>query len=467
MKTKLLGIRFLIISLDVSFLRSIKIQLQDRGAEVFLSKNFLTAQSLLEEKNPQIAICYFTNKEEAVEFITIFQKLIPTGLLYFFGKDFIGEKLISKKDLNLFQEQVRFLLPPINWQKIFEQIQNELASRSTDLANLSPEIGKLQYYLLFRSKKMQQGLEFLPKMADTNYSVLITGESGTGKEMVARAIHSLSKRKNKPFIAINCGAIPENLVESELFGYEKGSFTGATATKKGKFELANHGTLLLDEIGDMPLHLQTKLLRILEDGQVFRVGSEKGFSVNIRVLAATNVQLHKKIKEKLFREDLFYRLNILRIQIPPLRERKEDISLLAWHFLQRVLSEINFPAPYPYLTDEAVIELQKYSWYGNVRELKNFMTQLAILLPQKTRKIDKQYIKNVLQNFSIDYSINKKNLSLEKEQDIFQISLDKTLNEAKNLYIEKVLQICNNNKTKASKSLGISLRSLRQKKNSK
>jgi transcriptional regulator with PAS, ATPase and Fis domain len=466
MKLDLSGIRFLFISPDVAFLREQKNELTCHyKAEVLLGKNFSDANSILEAENPHVTICYFTSAQESWSFARLFQKTNPAGLLYFYGKENFKKQDLADSQWEPHKEQIKFLPEPVEWDKVFTEIHEKLSSRFTSLKNLSPAINQLQYYLLFRSEKMQRGLEFLPQMALTDYSLLITGESGTGKEMVARAVHSLSKRKEKPFVAVNCGAIPENLAESELFGYEKGAFTGANSTKKGKFELANRGTLLLDEIGDMPLHLQTKLLRILEDGQVFRVGSEKGFGVDVRVLAATNVHLQQKIEEKLFRSDLFYRLNILQIRIPPLRERKDDIGLLAWHFLQRVLSEIGFQAPYPYLTDDAIIELQAYPWYGNVRELRNFITQLAVLLPPRTRKIDGEKMKTTLSEFSSYFQNLSDNFTKAPPQDFFQIPLNKKLEEVKNLYIEKVLKLCNNNKTKAAKSLGISLRSLRQKQN--
>ena len=178
-------------------------------------------------------------------------------------------------------------------------------------------------------------------------------------------------------MSVNCAAIPETLIESELFGYEKGSFTGATGVKKGKFELANKGTLLLDEIGDMPLQLQTRLLRVLEAGKVSRIGGERDITLDVRVIAATHNNLKQKIIDGLFREDLYYRLNILNIHLPPLRERKEDISLLAWNFLQRVLSEVNYKPPYPYLSQQSIQLLESHNWSGNVRELKNcLMTQI-------------------------------------------------------------------------------------------
>ena len=455
------GIRFLLVSTDVNFLRNIKNKLKNTySAEVFFCSNVKDAKLILEVETVHIAIFCLEDKDLVLEFTLFFQEITSQqGLLYFLQKKnhFIDKNFL--KNIPQFSlENINFLQEPVDWEEILAKLHLKIIERNTSLQTLNTETKQIQYYLLFQSQKMKENLEFLPRIANTDYSVLITGESGTGKEMVARAIHSISNRRNKSFVAVNCGAIPENLVESELFGHERGSFTGASATKKGKFEIAHKGTLLLDEIGDMPLHLQVKLLRILEEGQVYRVGSEKSISVDVRVLASTNVSLQQKIQEKLFREDLFYRLNILQIKIPPLRERKEDIGLLAWHFLQKVLSELDYPAPYPYLSDEAVAEIQQKTWKGNVRELKNFMTSLAVLLPPSVRRIESDYLKKALQKFS-----NVSEYQVHLPENSFITSLDKTLEEIKDLYIEEIIALCKNNKTKAAKSLGISVRSLRQK----
>ena len=221
--------------------------------------------------------------------------------------------------------------------------------------------------------------------------------------------------------------------------------------------MANKGTLLLDEIGDMALQLQTRFLRVLEEGKVSRIGSERDIALDVRVIAATNNDLKQKIKEGLFREDLYYRLNILNIDLPSLRERKEDISLLAWHFLQRVLIEMNYKPPYPYLSQETIQLLEQHNWSGNVRELKNLMTQIAVLLPSGIRKIEPTRItKSLLQNIS----------NQVQNEDLFQVTLGMSLEEVKDSYIQKILDSKKGNKTKAAKTLGISLRSLRQRTNS-
>ena len=215
----------------------------------------------------------------------------------------------------------------------------------------------------------------------TNGWVLISGENGTGKELVARAIHCYSNRRDKPFIDVNCAAIPENLIESELLGHEKGAFTGATERKKGKFELAHDGTIFLDEIGDMSLNTQAKILRVLQEQSFSRLGSSKTIAINVRVIAATNKNLEEEISKGTFREDLFYRLNVIPVIVPPLRERHEDIPLLAATFLGFYAGERGEPDKQ--LSPEAMAILQDYNWPGNVRELKNLMERLAIMSPAR------------------------------------------------------------------------------------
>lgn len=230
--------------------------------------------------------------------------------------------------------------------------------------------------ILGRSKAMLQILRLVKKIAQTEATVLITGESGTGKTLIAKNIHLLSERRFKPFIVINCSAIPENLLEAELFGYERGAFTGAYTSKKGKLELAHQGTIFLDEIGDLPLNLQPKLLRVLQDKEFERLGGEEPIKVDLRIIAATNRPLELLMKEGRFREDLYYRLNVVTLHLPPLRDRPEDIPLLVEYFLQkfslRYEKEIK-------ITLEALDALTRYHWPGNIRELENLLERLVIL----------------------------------------------------------------------------------------
>ena len=225
-----------------------------------------------------------------------------------------------------------------------------------------------------RSDQMQNVFKLIGQLSASDATALITGESGTGKELVARAIYHHSERAEQPFIAINCAAIPENLLESELFGHEKGAFTGATAQRVGKFEQCNHGTIFLDEIGDMSLATQTKILRVLQSGSFERVGGNQTVQVDVRVIAATNKPLERAVANREFREDLFYRLNVVRIQIPPLRERKDDIRLLVNYFLKKFSQKT--PKP---MAGEALATLEQYHWPGNVRELENVVRRALVV----------------------------------------------------------------------------------------
>ena len=231
--------------------------------------------------------------------------------------------------------------------------------------------------IIGRSEKITSVAQMVQKVASTKTTVLLLGESGTGKELFARAIHNLSNRKHYPFVPINCAAIPRDLIESELFGHEKGSFTGADAKKLGKFELADKGTIFLDEIGDMDTTIQSKLLRAIEEGEIERVGAVKAIKVDVRIVAASNKDLEKAVEDKKFREDLYYRLNVFPIRIPPLRERNEDVPLLVEYFTNKYCLEIKTPVKS--ISKKALDTLMNYHWKGNVRELENAIERAVIL----------------------------------------------------------------------------------------
>jgi two-component system nitrogen regulation response regulator NtrX len=241
-------------------------------------------------------------------------------------------------------------------------------------------LSQKRYRMVGQSQAIAKVWEALKRAAPTNATVLITGESGVGKELVARSIHENSLRKQEPFVQVNCAAIPEELIESELFGHEKGSFTGATEKQIGKFEQAHEGTIFLDEVGDMSLRTQAKVLRVLQEGEVERIGSQKTIQVDVRVIAATNKKLEESIEKGEFREDLFFRLSVIPIHVPPLRERPEDIEPLARHFIARFSEDNNFR---PKTFSPAALEaLKRHAWRGNVRELKNTIERLLIMVPE-------------------------------------------------------------------------------------
>jgi transcriptional regulator with PAS, ATPase and Fis domain len=249
--------------------------------------------------------------------------------------------------------------------------------------------------IIGESEKIREVIELVMSVAPTNISVLITGESGVGKEVIAKAIHELSSRRDHQMLSVNCGAIPEGLLESELFGHEKGAFTGAIAMKKGYFELADGGTIFLDEIGETPLQTQVKLLRVLETGEFMRVGSGELRKVNVRILAATNRDLSRMVQMKHFRKDLYYRLKAITIHIPPLRERKEDIPLLVDYFVKETLTgnDIQFQG----FTPDAIELIKNYPWSGNIRELKNFIESIIILAAGK--KVDAEMVREHLYHY--------------------------------------------------------------------
>ncbi|WP_010240719.1 sigma-54 interaction domain-containing protein [Clostridium arbusti] len=287
----------------------------------------------------------------------------------------------------------------------------EIKKLEQNLSSKLREHGQIARYsfkdIVTRSSSMEKCIRIAKKISDSNLTVLITGESGTGKELLAQSIHNESGRRNQPFVAVNCAAMPENLLESELFGYDRGAFTGALKEgKKGLFEMANNGTIFLDEIGDMPLHLQTRLLRILQEKQVMRIGSDKVIDIDIRVIAATNRNLQNLIDVGEFREDLYYRINVLPLLIPPLRYRKEDVLLLLKYFLK---DKYKF-------NGEVKKIIEEYNWPGNIREVKNVSSYISLMCEDKeiTEKSLPFYITDIDDDFSKEIEILNKKLGYEK-----------------------------------------------------
>ncbi len=271
-----------------------------------------------------------------------------------------------------------FLEKPLDLNRLLVAVRNALEKKDLvkETKKLRKKIDKT-YELIGESPAIKQVKEMIERVAPTDARVLIIGENGTGKEIVARLLHEKSNRANGPFVEVNCAAIPSELIESELFGHEKGAFTSAYKSRKGKFELANGGTIFLDEIGDMSLAAQAKVLRVLEEQKLTPVGSNKQIKIDVRVIAATNKNLQEEIKKGNFREDLYHRISVIVIRMPTLNERVEDIPLLVDYFLKLASEEYNMPRKS--ITDEAIKELQKIKWTGNIRELKNVVERLVIL----------------------------------------------------------------------------------------
>lgn len=291
------------------------------------------------------------------------------------------------------------------------------------------------------SQSFQKVTQIIERVKDNRATVLVSGESGTGKELVARAIHYSGKFARAPFIAVNCGAIPEGLLEAELFGYTKGAFTGANENRDGFFQAANQGTIFLDEIGNAPLGVQNRLLRVLQEKEVTKVGSQKAEKLEVRVIAATNSDLEELIRKKTFREDLFYRLSVVSIEVPPLCERPSDIPLLVEKFLQKY--GVEYKDRFVRISDEALEVLKRYSWPGNIRELENVVQRAVIMCDGE---ITLQHLPDTLK-----YKIE------------FPKQGFKTLQEKEKEYIEEVLLSTRGNKTKAAEILGINRKTLREK----
>jgi two-component system nitrogen regulation response regulator NtrX len=288
-----------------------------------------------------------------------------------------------------------FLEKPLSPEKAIITVRNILKIATLDEGNrnLRQEISDY-YRIIGESKAIKLLLDKVDKAAPSRGRVLITGESGTGKELIARRIHLMSDRASKPFVKVNCAAVPSELIESELFGHKKGSFTGAIADRAGKFKKADGGTLFLDEVGDMKLEMQAKLLRVLQEGEFEPVGSETTVKVDVRVIAATNKDLEEDIRKGSFRSDLFYRLNVIPIHVPPLRERIEDISLMAEYFVRSFCEENN--RKLKRFDADALLLLKKQQWPGNVRQLRNLCEQVVILLPNEVASIESSWLAAML-----------------------------------------------------------------------
>jgi len=302
--------------------------------------------------------------------------------------------------------------------------------------------------IIGRSPSIVKVFELIKRVAELNVNILITGESGTGKELVARAIHYSGTRHERPFVPVNCGAIPETLMESELFGYKKGAFTGAARDKRGLFEEANGGTIFLDEIGDLPLHLQVKLLRVLEEKKIRALGGTEATNVDVRVIAATNKKIEDEVTNGRFREDLFYRLNVIKIALPPLRERKIDVSPLAIHFINKYSLEMG--KDIRGISPKALEILENYHYPGNVRELENIIARCVALESS-----------NVIRQEALPQLITGRDYLDLDTSFASNSSLDTLLGDVEKKMIEKALRTTNGNKTEAARLLGITLRSLR------
>ncbi len=367
----------LVVDDEAGIRESLKDILEDEGYEVLTAANAQEAVDLFNHSSPDLVYLdiWLPDRDglEVLEEIKAKDSSIPVVMISGHGTIEVAVKATKLGAYDFLEKPLSLERVLLTAQRAIERGRLELEYRQLK-SKLSD-----RYQFVGRSDTVRKLREEVERVAKTSSRVLITGESGTGKELIARLIHETSPRSHQPFVEVNCAAIPQELIESELFGHEKGSFTGAHERKKGKFELADRGTLFLDEIGDMSLLTQAKVLRVIETQEFQRVGGSKNIKTDVRIIAATNKNLEEEVRKGNFREDLFYRLNVIPIHIPPLRERKEDIPVLVDYFLKTISAE--YGRPPKTIKDDALQLMMQYDWPGNVRELKNAVERLVIMCP--------------------------------------------------------------------------------------
>jgi len=438
------NISVIVIDDEKNIVDSIKMVLEYENYQVYTALSGLDGIALFKEYKSDIIL--LDVKMPGIDGLAVLKELKKINrfveIIMMSGHSGISEAVEASK-LGAFD----FLEKPISRDKLILTIRN--ASEKIKLLkenyNLKTISGK-KFRMIGNSELMKELLKSINKVAKTDSTVLISGESGTGKELIARNIHDLSKRKSNAFIQVNCAAIPEELIESELFGHEKGSFTGAFEKKIGKFENAHNGTIFLDEIGDLSLKAQAKVLRVLEEGEVQRVGSPDIKKVNVRVIAATNKTLKKEIKDGHFREDLFFRLNVIPIYSPPLRERKDDIPVLIEHFVDYFADESNLKRKK--FSEEAMRALINYDWKGNIRELRNIIERLLIMTESR----------DILPRDLPDYikvSVAKEDKREVNESIFKQKKWKEFKRESEKIFVQQKLKDYNYNISKTAREIGL------------
>ncbi len=381
----------LIVDDEVPILNSLTGILEDEGYQVAVAKNGAEAVRVAQSEMPDLVLLDIWMPEmDGLETLERLKEQYPRLLVMMMSGHGSIETAVKAIKLGAYD----YIEKPLSLENVTLRVRHALDQRRLEEENLSLRTKvERRFELVGTSPPMQRLRALIGTAGPTTGRVLIAGENGTGKELVARAIHMQSPRREKPFIAVNCAAIPETLIESELFGHERGAFSGATGMKRGQFEQADGGTLFLDEIGDMSLSTQAKVLRALQEQQFNRVGGAKLIKVDVRVIAASNKNLAKEIEKGTFREDLYYRLNVLPIVVPPLRERIEDVAVLARHFIRLHADEQGLKPKE--LTGDALESLEAYDWPGNIRELRNLVERLMIMVPGPT--IDASHVGVFLQ----------------------------------------------------------------------
>jgi len=427
--------KVLVVDDEAIIRESLRDWLSDVGHQVLIAENGHQALEIIEKEKPSIAIVDLVMPGmDGIELLKRAKEISPSiEVIIITAYGSIPTAITAMKE-----GAYDYIEKPFCPEKAELLIERLVEHQGLMEENVSLQRKLEERYrfenIIAKSAKMRQVIEVIKVIAKSNATVLITGDSGTGKELVARAVHSQSYRKDKPFIAVSCAALPESLLESELFGHEKGAFTGAHVQRRGKFEVANKGTLFLDEIGEMSANIQVHLLRVLEEKEFTRVGGNELVKVDVRVISATNKDMKKAIASGQFREDLYYRLNVVTIELPPLRERKEDIPLLAQHFLKKFAVENQKE-----ITDfspEATDFLLKYEWPGNVRELENAVERAVILAQNAYIEVADLHQENLLVTHSAPP--------------------ERSLKELEREYILNVLNETDGNYSKAARILGTS-----------
>ena len=431
----------LIVDDDVNILELLQRHLQSWNYHTYKAVSVKEAVQILRETKIDLLITDLKMPEidgfELIKFVSEHYPKLPK--LVVTGYPSVQDSLVTIK-----AGVIEYLTKPFTKEELGDAIDKALGSEKDSVrTSAKGEIHRDTTYgeIIGKSEKINDIVQIIERVKDNKATIFIRGESGTGKELVARAIHYQGMFSRAPFIAVNCGGIPENLLEAELFGYTKGAFTGADKNRNGFFQAANGGTIFLDEVGNASMAIQSRLLRVLQEKEVIKVGAQKSEKVDVRIIAATNSDLKKMIKRETFREDLFYRLTVVEINVAPLRERKEDIPLLVDKFLFKY--GVEYKDRFVKICPDALAILQRYNWPGNIRELENVI-QRAVIMCDKIIEIE--HLPDSLK-FDIDFPEDRL----------------LPLKEIEKRYIQKVLNVTDNNKTKAAAILGIDRKTIRQK----
>ena len=439
----------LIIDDEESIIQSLNGILTDEGFETVSAKSGEAGLERIEEVIPDLVLLdIWMPGMDGIDTLVKIKEVYPQLQVVMMSGHGTIETAVKATKLGAYD----FIEKPLSLEKVLLSVNNALDYyRLEEEVTLLKEKQKQKYKITGTSAAIAQLKEQIEIVAPTNAWVLISGENGTGKELVAHTIHSLSKRSNKPMVEVNCAAIPDELIESELFGHEKGAFTGAGTMKKGKFDLAHEGTLFMDEIADMSLKAQSKTLRILQEQKFERVGGARTIYVDVRVIAATNKDLEQEISKGTFRDDLYFRLNVIPMTVPPLRERVEDIPELVKEFLQEFSVNTNLQSKE--FSEEAVEILKKYHWPGNVRELKNLVERLAIMVPEEVI-----YARDIPAPFNLEVGMDE-----ELESSLMAGSYKEAKVNFEKAFIIKKLKEFKGNISQTAEAIGIERSNLHKK----